>query len=96
MLPVLLERFKYPGQHVLKNVGLHNNDALRFEYLVFHDLSLAAYPHFYNTLSSAVETPGWMELRMGTMKDMVLPEPLGALMRTLNFLRSGLTVTSRV
>lgn len=37
-----------------------------------------------------------MELRMGTRKDMVLPEPLAALMRILNFLRSGLTVTSRV
>ena len=96
VLPVLLERFKYPGQHILKNVGLHNNDTLRFEYLIFHDLSLAAYPYLYNTLSSATETPGWMALRIGTIKDMVLPEPLGALIRTLNFLRSGLTVTSRV
>ena len=96
MLSVLLEGFKYPGQHVLKDVGLHNNYALRFKYLIFHDLSLAEYPHFYNTLSSATETPGWMALRIGTIKDMVLPEPLGALIRTLNFLRSGLTVTSRV
>ena len=33
---------------------------------------------------------------MGTKKAMVLPEPLAALMRILNFLRSGFTVTSKV
>lgn len=41
-------------------------------------------------------TPGLMAFMMGTMKAIVLPEPLAALMRMLNFLRSGLTVISKV
>lgn len=81
---------------ILKNIGLHYNDSLRFEDFVFHYFSFATLNYSYKLLSSAVWSPGYRELRMGIMKDIVLPEPLAALTRILNFLRSGFTVTSRV
>jgi len=37
-----------------------------------------------------------MLFKIGTINAIVLPDPLGARISMLNFLRSGLTVTSRV
>jgi hypothetical protein len=81
---------------ILENVSLDDDDALWFENLVLLDPPLAEYQITYNVLSSTIESPCSSAFKMGTMKDKVLPEPLAARIRRLNFLRSGLTVISRV
>jgi hypothetical protein len=87
---------QYSLKLILEYVGLDNNDSLGFEDFIDLDLSLAESPYKYKLLSSAVWSPGSMELSIGTKNAMVLPEPLAALMRILNFFLSGLTVTSKV
>ena len=81
---------------ILKNVGVYNDHALRHEYLVLLHFALATLPHNYNSLSLAVGKPLSMLFKIGTINAIVLPDPFGARISMLNFLRSGLTVTSRV
>jgi hypothetical protein len=81
---------------ILKNICLDDYNALRLEYLIPLNFSFAKWGEKYKFLSSAVGSPGSIELRMGTKNAIVLPDPLAALIRMLNFFLSGFTVTSKV